>query len=296
MRIERDLKLVGDDATAWMRTHGWRLLTASDDFQMSVDSARSPEFILKRLWHTATITSIELPEDCAGFKFVTFLLEGSVTLLTEHGARRVSAPSHFFIDETVEVRVSSSEPHSRLIIGLPASLYKWMPQELTIPARPYRAEALYRESMVSSALASLRGRVRRSDESFRYWTAGMESLALAAVFSATINTSDDGDALPTPEEVEAQREVLADALLFIELHGHDPQLTADRLAERMGVSRSALYRAFQSTGLTPAAHLRLARAKAEGRTGAVDDAEPSEQIFALEPMPEPAPMLRKVFV
>lgn len=264
MRIERDLKLVGDDAAAWMRNHGWRLLTSSEGFQMTVDSSRSPEFILKRLWHTAAITSIELPEDCAGFKFVTFLLEGSVTLVTEQGARRVSAPSHFFVDEATDVRVSSTEPNSKLIIGLPASLYHWMPEELTIPARPYRSETLYRESMVSSALASLRGRVRRSDESFRYWTAGMESLALAAVFSTTINSSDDGDALPTPEEVEAQREVLADALLFIEIHGHDPQLTADRLAERMGVSRSALYRAFQTTGLTPAAQLRLARAKSEG--------------------------------
>lgn len=136
-----------------------------------------------------------------------------------------------------------------------------MPDELIIPARPYRAEPLYRESLITSALASLRGRVKRADESYRYWTAGMESLALAAVFSATINDRDGGDAIPTPEEAEDQRELVAEALLFIDVHGRDPQLSVGRLAERLGVSRAHLYRAFQQTGLTPAAHLRRARAK-----------------------------------
>lgn len=293
MQIERDLAMSGADAVRWMRGHGWRVLGSGDDFRLTADVARSPEFILKRIWHSAAVTSVDIPEDCSDFKFVTFVLEGSVTLVTESDARRVSAPSHFFVDETVSVQMSSTEPHSRLVVGLPKTLYHWMPAKLTIPARPYRAEALYRESLLSSALTSLRGRVRRSDDSYRYWTAGMESLALAAAFSATVNDHDGGDAVPTPEEVEAQREVLAEALLFIEIHGHDPQLSVGRLAERMGTSRAQLYRAFKATGLTPGAHLRRARRKhltARSITGA-----PPATVSA-EPLLLSSPIAHKVFV
>lgn len=293
MRVERDVVLDGADAVAWMRGHGWRVIGSSDDFRMTADSARSPEFNLKRLWHTAAVTSVELPEDCADFKFVTFMLEGAVSLVTDSGGWRVSAPSHFFVDETMSVQMASTEPSSRLIIGLPKTLYHWMPEELTIPARPYRAEALYRESLVTSALASLRGRVSRADDSFRYWTAGMESLSLAAVFSATINDRDGGDAVPTPEEAEAQREVLADALLFIEIHGHDPRLSVGRLADRLGLSRARLYRAFQPTGLSPGAHLRRARAKHQGITGIN---ELLDRPVAVEPMPTTSPMPLKAFI
>ncbi|MBF4459514.1 helix-turn-helix transcriptional regulator [Pseudoclavibacter sp. VKM Ac-2867] len=293
MRFERDLALVGAEAVGWMREHGWRVIGSGDRFRLTADTARSPEFNLNRLWHSAAVTSIELPEDCADFKFVTFLLEGTITLVTDGGACRMSAPSHFFVDETVSVQMASTEPSSRLIIGLPKTLYHWMPEELTIPARPYRAEALYRESLMSSATASLRGRVRRSDESFRYWTAGMESLALAAVFSATINDRDGGDTVPTPEEAETQREVLADALLFIEIHGHDPQLSVGRLAERLGVSRAKLYRAFQPTGLSPGAHLRRAITKHRSDAGLRD---PALSSVAVEPKPASSPMPRKIFV
>lgn len=191
--------------------------------------------------------------------------------------------------------MTSTEPLSRLVIGLPNTLYHWMQEELTIPARPYRAEPLYRESMMSSALASLRGRVRRADDSYRYWTAGMESLALAAAFSATINDTDGGDEVPTAEEAETQRELLADALLFIEIHGHDPQLSVGRLAERMGSSRAQLYRAFQSTGLTPGAHLRRARRKHQSVPFITEIAA---RPVAIEPMPVPmpTPISHKVFV
>lgn len=294
VEIERDLVLDGADAVGWMRWHGWRVIGSSDDFRMTADSARSPEFILKRLWHTAAVTAVELPDDCADFKFVSFVLEGSVTLVTDERARRVSAPSHFFVDETVSVQMASTEPHSRLVVGLPKSLYHWVPEDLTIPLRPYRAEALYREGILNSALASLRGKVRRADDSYRYWTAGMESLALAAVFSATVNDRDGGDSAPTPEEAEAHREVLAEALLFIEVNGHDPQLSVGRLAERLGVSRAHLYRAFQPTGLTPAAHLRRARARHLSIPGINDLIDPAASVVAIEPVPLPPP--HKIFV
>lgn len=292
MQFTRDLALSGAEATSWMRAHGWRIVGSSDEFRMAADAAQSPEFILKSLWHTPAVVSVEPLEDCAGFKFVTFLLEGSVTLVTSAGAQRVSASSLFFVDESVSVQMTSTEPHSRLIVGLPESLYNWMPTELTLPARPYRAEPLYRESLVTSALASLKGRVRRGDESYRYWTAGLESLALAAVFSATINDRDGGDEAPTEEEAEAQRELLADALLFIDVNGHDPKLSVGRLAKRLGVSRPSLYRAFQPTGLSPAAHLRLARQKHLASNG------PAE-LAAIEATPvvvAPTPMARKIFV
>lgn len=94
MRFERDVVLNGAEAAAWMRGHGWRVIGSSDELHLTADSAQSPEFILKRLWHTAAVTATEPYEDCAGFKFVSFLLEGSVTLVTSSGAQRVSAPSH----------------------------------------------------------------------------------------------------------------------------------------------------------------------------------------------------------
>lgn len=113
---------------------------------------------------------------------------------------------------------------------------------------------------MNSAMASLGDHADRDSQSFRYWTAGIESLALADALSSTANDDHEGDQLPSADEVAAQRELLSEAMVHTVLNAHDPGLSVQTLADHLNVSRAHLHFVSRPAGLTPAVHIWRVRA------------------------------------
>lgn len=257
MRTELQQSLTGRDAEAWLAERGWKVVSLDrQQLRLAADFAWTPTFVIGRIWHSPVTLEVIPSREFEHVTVASFMLEGTMDLLADGRARAAPAGSNFYSAGNTGLQLRTKRASSRLLVGVPSSLFDGVPDTQLIHGHSYRADPSYRHTLVASVTAALRGHVRRNTTPYRYWSVGIEQLLLAATISNVDTDPDlaraDDDAQPPSNRAEV-------ILALIDEHAHDPAFTVQHLAELVGLSRSQVHRLLESTDRTPAAHLRDAR-------------------------------------
>lgn len=257
MRTELNLSLTGDDAEDWLAARGWQVASMGQQhLRVTADFAWTPTFVLGRIWHTPAVLEIIPATEFEQVTVASFVLDGTTDLLADGKTRTAPVGAHFYSAGNSSLQLRSRRPSSRLLIGVPSSLFAGLASHRLLHGHSYRADPSHFRTLVASVTAALRGQVRRNTVPYRYWSVGIEKLLLAATMSG-IDADRDLScpaSEPNPNCSRAQ-EILA----IIDAHAHDPEFSVQQLAELVHLSRSQVHRVLESTDRTPALHLRDAR-------------------------------------
>lgn len=257
MRTELQLSLTGHDAEAWLAERGWKV-TSPDRHQLrlTADFAWASTFVIGRIWHTPATMEIIPNTEFEQVTVASFVLDGTMELLADGRARAAPAGANFYSAGNTSLQLRTRRPSSRLLIGVPSSLFGGVPADRLAHGRSYRTDPNYRGTLVASVTAALAGHIRRNTTPYRYWSVGVENLLLAATLSGV--DTDPDLALTDPSDMAPPNRA-EELLATIDQKAHDPAFSVQQLANLAGLSRSQVHRLLETTDRTPAVHLRDAR-------------------------------------
>ncbi|KTR96332.1 hypothetical protein NS220_02605 [Microbacterium testaceum] len=248
--------LLGAAAQRWFTTRGWHAepLAGSDPLRVFADEVSVDSFMVRRVWHTAAVLTPIAPRLAAEPQpGILLQVEGDLTVdsfvsdpvrLSAGGSARIGPgilPAYRAPQSTarIEVRSRSRLATAREVQGVLAV------DTLTSSWR----------LLANTVNALLNGEVDTDADSFTAVQSAIEYLASAVASEIA------------PVVPPAERDTTTTAFTRLRLrsehvihrHANSPEFTVAVLADKLGVSRSYLARAYVGTDTTPSERIRAVR-------------------------------------
>lgn len=248
---DRDVALSGSRAVAWLSDLGW-VWTPSEDrsvdhFHVFADVIRVNEFAVGRIWHTAAALTLNEKSLASDNVFFALLAADGKRIITRDQAEREIIAGEMLVQRLNDPLILTSEvPCAHLFM---ISDWKRLALSGPVPSSP-AADRDYTVAFSSAVNGVLNAASKLSSATFSHLRTGLEGL-FASTIAASVAAHEPDSNRADPLRVRA-RMLIAD-------HAAEPAFDVRKLAVHLGVSTSALYRAFDESGSAPAHEIREAR-------------------------------------
>lgn len=245
----RELRLAGSEAVEFLASAGWMLTSDPEGFRYVGDLVKNDQFVVARYWHTPADFDYEVRAELHGEERLQLVagLEGELTYFLGDHAEVVSPGRIMLARPSTFTGARCTGPVALMFIVVPGQSLSADALLAAGQASPDYLPLLL--SVMNSLLAQ--GSVP-DDAGFARVERALEELtiAVAAQSDLTFVSRIDND----------DRHLYLRAITLIAAEAMNPHVTVESITAGLGVSRSALFAAFQATGDTPARYLRRARA------------------------------------
>ena len=242
------LRVSGDEASRLLASYGWHRLTDTYDFSFTGDLLTCGDFTVSKYSHPAAEFRYDVT-DAHGQPPNTMhliCLEGTFTLTTEHSSVRIETGEMIRVRADHVRHATITEPVTMLLIVHSENFD-------SIPGTTSRGRADPQALRFVLALAEsvVMDHAPMHDTSYRLLEHAFADLCRTII-----------DASPLEHEPEPPSSLLQlrnEAIEMIREHSRNVDLDVNHLARLLSVSRTQLFRAFQSVGQTPAKAILDAR-------------------------------------